>query len=334
MAPCAVDQPRRHFLRMRRRVADPLDARDFRDVFEQRREVGDLARAAHGPAIGVDVLAEQRDFEDALVGQIRDLRQHIVERPRDFLAARIRHHAERAVLAAAFHDRHERGRALDARRRQMIEFLDLGKADVDLRRDRWRGAARAAAAADAASAVRTRHRRRARALTIAAPSCDATQPPTPIMRSGLSALSARTRPRSWNTRSCAFSRTEHVLNRMTSASSGRSVSVRPSEAWSTSAILSESYSFIWQPNVRMYSFFATARVAPGRQVVRGSQVVEGARNYSRRHARLRSCRPLPSAGVQSAPAGVRRGFFAAGETGTRCRLRKPFLAKPRLPPQR
>ena len=88
-------------------------------------------------------------------------------------------------------------------------------------------------------------------FTIAAPSCDATQPPTPMMRSGRRALSARTRPRSWNTRSCAFSRTEHVLNRMMSASSGRSVSVAPSEACSTSAILSESYSFIWQPNVRM-----------------------------------------------------------------------------------
>ncbi len=87
--------------------------------------------------------------------------------------------------------------------------------------------------------------------TMAPPSCDATQPPTPMMRSGRSAFSARTRPRSWNTRSCAFSRTEQVLNRMTSASSGRSVATRPSDAPSTSAILSESYSFIWQPNVRM-----------------------------------------------------------------------------------
>ena len=84
-----------------------------------------------------------------------------------------------------------------------------------------------------------------------APSWLATQPPTPMMRSGLSAFSARTRPRSWNTRSWAFSRTEHVLNRMTSASSGRSVSANPLSAFSTSAILSESYSFIWQPKVRM-----------------------------------------------------------------------------------
>ena len=36
-------------------------------------------------------------------------------------------------------------------------------------------------------------------------------------------LQVRTRPRSWNTFSCAFSRTEQVLNRITSASSGVSV---------------------------------------------------------------------------------------------------------------
>ena len=42
---------------------------------------------------------------------------------------------------------------------------------------------------------------------------------------------------------------------MTSASSGVSVRTRPSEAPSTSAILSESYSFIWQPKVLMNTFF-------------------------------------------------------------------------------
>ena len=92
-------------------------------------------------------------------------------------------------------------------------------------------------------------------LTIASPSCEATQPPTPIKRSGLASLSSRSRPRSENTFSCAFSRTEQVFSRITSASSGVSVRTRPSEAPSTSAILSESYSFIWQPKVLINTFF-------------------------------------------------------------------------------
>jgi len=94
----------------------------------------------------------------------------------------------------------------------------------------------------------------ARAM-IASPSWLATQPPTPITRFGFSFFRWRTRPRSWKTFSCAFSRTEQVLNRMMSASSGLSVLMTPSEALSTSAILSESYSFIWHPKVRMNSFF-------------------------------------------------------------------------------
>ena len=79
---------------------------------------------------------------------------------------------------------------------------------------------------------------------MAAPSCEATHPPTPITRSGFFFLSSRARPKSEKTFSCAFSRTEQVLNKMTSASSGVSVLIMPSEASKTSAILSESYSFI------------------------------------------------------------------------------------------
>ena len=65
---------------------------------------------------------------------------------------------------------------------------------------------------------------------------------------------ARTRPRSANTFSCAFSRTEHVLKRTRSASPGSAVGSKPSAAASTSAIFAESYSFIWQPKVRMKTF--------------------------------------------------------------------------------
>ena len=79
------------------------------------------------------------------------------------------------------------------------------------------------------------------------PSWLATQPPTPISKLGLPCFKARARPRSENTFSSAFSRMEQVLNKMMSASSGLSVCTMPSQARSTSAILSESYSFIWQP---------------------------------------------------------------------------------------
>ena len=67
----------------------------------------------------------------------------------------------------------------------------------------------------------------------------------------LAFLSSRHSPSSENTFSCAFSRTEQVFMSSTSASAGSSVAVRPSAAWSASAIRAESYSFIWQPKVLM-----------------------------------------------------------------------------------
>ena len=63
------------------------------------------------------------------------------------------------------------------------------------------------------------------------------------------------RPSSENTFSWAFSRIEQVLNRITSASSTLSVGSMPCVALSTSTILSESYSFIWQPYVLTNTFF-------------------------------------------------------------------------------
>ncbi len=97
--------------------------------------------------------------------------------------------------------------------------------------------------------------------TMSAPSWLATQPPTPIMRPGLARLRGFRRPRSEKTFSCAFSRTEQVLKRMRSASSTLSVFSKPSAAASTSAILSESYSFIWHPKVRMKTFRVVSAMA-------------------------------------------------------------------------
>src|SRR5690606_652871 len=89
---------------------------------------------------------------------------------------------------------------------------------------------------------------------MAAPSWLATQPPTPMTTDSLCRLRSFQRPSWLNTFSCAFSRIEQVLMRMTSASASLSVTTRPCAAPRTSAILAESYSFIWQPWVFMYSF--------------------------------------------------------------------------------
>ena len=86
---------------------------------------------------------------------------------------------------------------------------------------------------------------------ISAPSWLATQPPTPMMRFGFSSFSARQRPSSENTFSCAFSRTEHVFTSTISACAASGVACALNATVSTSAILAESYSFIWQPYVWM-----------------------------------------------------------------------------------
>jgi len=61
----------------------------------------------------------------------------------------------------------------------------------------------------------------------------------------------RQRPSSENTFSCALSRTEQVFTSRMSACSTASTPRALHESTSTSAILAESYSFIWQPNVWM-----------------------------------------------------------------------------------
>jgi len=61
-------------------------------------------------------------------------------------------------------------------------------------------------------------------LASASPSWLATQPPTPMTRPGLASFQSFHLPSSENTFSCAFSRTEQVLNSSRSAASGSEVS--------------------------------------------------------------------------------------------------------------
>src|SRR5690554_3587982 len=128
-----LDKPGRHFLGVRGGVAYALYAGNVVDVLQQHGEVGDVVTVAHGATIGIYILPQQGDFLDALIGQVGDLYQHIVERPGNLGAARIRHHTEAAVLAAAFHDGDKGGGPIYASRRHRVEFFDLGKADVYLR---------------------------------------------------------------------------------------------------------------------------------------------------------------------------------------------------------
>ncbi len=92
-----------------------------------------------------------------------------------------------------------------------------------------------------------------------------------MITASLAVLRAFQRPIWENTFSCAFSRIEQVLIRMTSASNSLSVSSRPCSAASTSAILAESYTFIWQPWVLMYSLPGAA--GPGRGISTGFPVM-------------------------------------------------------------
>src|SRR3989338_885592 len=112
-------------------VADAVDAVDSRNHPDQFGQVGAVAVVGEA-AITVDVLPEQGDLAYAVFGQMEDFAEYVVEGPADFLTASVGHHAEGAVLAAAFHDRDEGARAIDTRFRQVVEFLDLREAHVHL----------------------------------------------------------------------------------------------------------------------------------------------------------------------------------------------------------
>ncbi len=125
-----LDQAVGELDRVRGREADAIDAIDRSDVIDQRREIGNLA-IVHQPPVRIDILAQQVDLAYALCGQRGDLGNDVIERAADLLAARVRHDAKAAVLAATFHDGHECRGPVGPRLRQPVELLDLGERHVD-----------------------------------------------------------------------------------------------------------------------------------------------------------------------------------------------------------
>jgi len=65
--------------------------------------------------------------------QTGNLGQYVVERAGEFFAAGVRDDAVRAVFGTAFHNGNECRTAFYARRRQVVEFLDFGEGNIDLR---------------------------------------------------------------------------------------------------------------------------------------------------------------------------------------------------------
>ena len=134
--PVGIDQALIHFAGMRGRVANAFDGRHGGQRLDQQRQIGRVTRRrvlGQFTAVGIDVLAEQRDFFDALRRQRRHLGQHVSEGSRNFVAARVRHDAVSAEFGAAFHHRHIGRRPIDTATRQTVELLDLGERDVDFR---------------------------------------------------------------------------------------------------------------------------------------------------------------------------------------------------------
>ena len=117
-----------HVLRVRRGVADAPQAVERVELVQQRGERRALA-AAHRAAVGVDVLAQQRDLDDAVVHHVAHLGDELVVRPVDLAAARGGHDAVRALHVAAGRDLHPALELAGALGRQVAgEALELEEA--------------------------------------------------------------------------------------------------------------------------------------------------------------------------------------------------------------
>src|SRR6185295_3922936 len=90
-----------HIARMTGHVTQPFQTRDMCEVAKQPRETPRLS-VRTAAAIGVDVLAKQRDFAHALADESPCFLGDLLDGARKLRPARVRHHAERAEFVASF----------------------------------------------------------------------------------------------------------------------------------------------------------------------------------------------------------------------------------------
>ena len=116
---------------MRARKPDALDARHLVHGLEQRRKV---ARGIVRRLVVIDDLPEQLNLAVPLARRLTHFVEDVALRPHPLAAARVRHHAERAELVAAFDDGDVRLHRIvpprDAERKRHV-FVGV---DVDARR--------------------------------------------------------------------------------------------------------------------------------------------------------------------------------------------------------
>ena len=172
---------------MRGREADALEPVEARDVADQRRQIAFLA-VRHRSAVGIDVLAEQLDFADALGDQLQRPRPRPARSAGSFprRACRARRRSVQYLLQPSMIETKAvapSARGSGSRSNFSISGNETSTCGARVRRSaaiisgrRWM-----------VCGPNTRSTKRARSR-MPSPSWLATQPPTPITRPGLRSL--------------------------------------------------------------------------------------------------------------------------------------------------
>ncbi len=213
-----VDHVVGEIARVRAGEAHPLEPVDLPAGAQQLAEGQSITERA---AVGVDVLPEQRDLDDALVDERADLGEHVAGPAVGLTAAQRGHDAERAGVVAADRDRHPGTERLT----RGASGARTGSSAAPRRsRPGPRRLCRARSSSTGSAArlwVPNTTSTHGALSTIAPRSFWARQPPTAICMSGLRALAGYRWPRLPYRRLSAFSRTAQVLNTTRSTSSPR-----------------------------------------------------------------------------------------------------------------